>query len=187
MYDALHPPRGFWGGTPTRPGRLHPFTPAGAPGPVPVLYGSDRLAGAISETVFHDIPVRGTKHVPRATLRRKLAVALTATRDLRVADLTGYGLHSLGATRAEIIDSDPRSYLHTAGWAHDLHAHRERLDGIQWVSRQYDTALALILFGDRVRETELDIAPTTIPMPLALGLGFDNVQDLADQADITIT
>ena len=68
-----------------------------------------------------------------------------------------------------------------------MHAHREHLDGIQWVSRQYDTALALILFGDRVQETELDAAPTAIPMPLALGLGFNNVQDLADQADITIT
>ena len=55
------------------------------------------------------------------------------------------------------------------------------------MSRQYDTALALILFGDRVQDTELDIAPTAIPMPLALGLGFDNVQDLADRADITIT
>jgi RES domain len=187
VYDALYSPRGFWTGTPTRPGRFHPFTPTGAPGPVPVLYGSDRLAGAISETVFHDVPVRGTKHVPRATLRRKLAITLTATRDLRLADLTGYGLRRLGATRAEIIDSDPRSYPHTASWAHGLHAHREHLDGIQWVSRQYDTALALILFGDRVQETELDIAPSAIPMPLALGLGFDNVQDLADQADITIT
>ena len=55
------------------------------------------------------------------------------------------------------------------------------------MSRQYDTALALILFGDRVQDTELDIAPTAIPMPRALGLGFDSVQDLADQADITIT
>ena len=55
------------------------------------------------------------------------------------------------------------------------------------MSRQYDTALALILFRDRVQETELDIAPNAIPMPLALGAGFDNVQDLADQADITIT
>ena len=55
------------------------------------------------------------------------------------------------------------------------------------MSRQYDTALALILFGDRVQETELDIGPTTIPMLLALGAGFDNVQDLADRADITIT
>ena len=137
--------------------------------------------------MFHDVPVRGTKHVPRATLRRKLAITLTAPRDLRLADLTGFGLRRLGATRAELIDSDPRSYPHTATWAHGLHAHREYLDGIQWVSRQYDTALALILFGDRVRETELDVAPTTIPMPLALGLGYANVQDLADQADITIT
>ena len=55
------------------------------------------------------------------------------------------------------------------------------------MSRQYDTALALVLFGDRVRETELDIAPTRIPKPLALGLGFDDVQDLADRDDITIT
>ena len=187
VYDALYSLRGFWTGTPTRPSRFHPFTPTGAPGPVPVLYGSDRLAGAISETVFHDVPVRGTKHVPRATLRRKLAITLTATRDLRLADLTGYGLRRLGATRAEIIDSDPRSYADTARWAHGLHAHREHLDGIQLVSRQYDTALALILFGDRVQETELDIAPNAIPMPLALGAGFDNVQDLADQADITIT
>ena len=37
--------------------------------------------------------------------------------DLRLADLTGYGLRRLGATRAEIIDSDPRSYPHTACWA----------------------------------------------------------------------
>jgi len=157
VYDALYSPRGFWTGTPTRPSR------------------------------FHDVPVRGTKHVPRATLRRKLAITLTATRDLRLADLTGYGLRRLGATRAEIIDSDPRSYADTARWAHGLHAHREHLDGIQLVSRQYDTALALILFRDRVQETELDIAPNAIPMPLALGAGFDNVQDLADQADITIT
>ena len=187
VYDALYSPRGFRVDAATRPGRFHPFIPAGAPDPVPVLYGSGRLAGAISETVFHDVPVRGTKHVPRATLRRKLAITLTAARDLRLADLTGHELRRLGATRADIIDSDPRGYPDTAGWAKGLHAHRERLDGIQWVSRQYDTALALMLFGDRVREAELDIAPTTIPMPLALGLGFDTVADLADRADITIT
>ena len=56
------------------------------------------------------------------------------------------------------------------------------------MSRQYDTALALILFGDRVHETELDIGPDRDPDAAALGAGFDNVQDLADQADIiTIT
>jgi hypothetical protein len=128
VYDAVDSSRGFWVGAPARPGRFHPFTPAGSPGPVPVLHGSDRLAGAISETVFHDVPVRGIKHVPRATLRRKLVITLTTTRDLRLADLTGYGLRRIGATRAEIIDSDPRSYPHTASWAHGLHAHREHLD-----------------------------------------------------------
>jgi len=187
VYDALHSPRAFWAGTATRPGRFHPFTPVAAPAPVPVLYGSDGLAGAISETVFQDVAVRGTKHVPYATLRRELGITLAAVRDLRLADLTGHGLRRLGATRAEIIDSDPRSYPHTARWARGLHAHPGHLDGIQWVSRQYDTALAVMLFGDRVQESDLDIAPATVPMPLALGLGFDTVQDLADQADITIT
>jgi len=64
VYHALSSPRGFWAGTPARPGRFHPFTPAGVSGPVPVLYGSDRLSGAISETVFHDVTVRGTKQCP---------------------------------------------------------------------------------------------------------------------------
>jgi len=43
-------------------------------------------------------------------LRRKLAITLTTARDLRLADLTGFGLRRIGATHAEIIDSDPRSY-----------------------------------------------------------------------------
>ena len=43
------------------------------------------------------------------------------------------------------------------------------------------------MFGDRVPETALDIAPNAFPTPLALGAGFDQVQNLADRADITIT
>ena len=77
--------------------------------------------------MFHDVP-SAAPNVPRGTLRRKLAITLTTARDLRLADHTGFGLRRIGATRAEIIDSDPRSYADTARWAHGLHAHREHLD-----------------------------------------------------------
>ena len=37
-----------------------PSPPTAPAAPMPVLYGADDLAGALAETVFHDVPVRGT-------------------------------------------------------------------------------------------------------------------------------
>ena len=187
VYDPRFSPRGFWAGNSSHAGRFHPFTPAGADAALPVLYGSDSLAGAISETVFHDVPVRGTKHVALALLASRVAVSLVPARSFRLADLTGFGLRRLGATRAEIIDSDPRSYLQTAQWAQGLHAHSAHLDGIQWVSRQFDRALGVVLFGDRVAEADLSLGTEAVPTFLSIGTGFDQVAELADQADITLT
>jgi hypothetical protein len=95
VYDARHRPRAFFAGTDQRRGRFNPFTAIRGGDPLRVLYGSDQLAGAISETVFHDAPVRGTKHVPLAKLRLNMAATLTTARDLVLADLTGLGLRRI--------------------------------------------------------------------------------------------
>jgi hypothetical protein len=85
------------------------------------------------------------------------------------------------------VDPDPRSDPQTASQAHAVHAHPARVDGMVWISRQYDIARALVLFGDRAAEHELTMATDAIPMTLALGRGLDTVLELADQANITIT
>ena len=189
VYDTNSPAAAssFYAGTPDRPGRFHPFKPAGKRKALPVLYGADTLEGAISETVFHDVPVRGTKIVDATKFQHRMAVTLSPTRELRLADLTGPGLGRIGVSRPELIDSGPRSYGQTAIWARAIHAHAEHLDGLLWVSRQYDRSRALVLFGDRVDPAEIPQDPLSVPLPLRIGSGLEHVLTMADDALITIT
>src|SRR4051812_42167933 len=83
---------------------------------------------------------------------------LDVTRPILVG-LTSDGPRRLGLTRGELIESDSRSYPRTAAWARALHDHWQRVDGLLWASGQRDTGRALLLFGDRVKVSELALAP----------------------------
>lgn len=186
-YDVNLGSREFHAGDAAHRGRFHPFTPAGAQSDLPVLYGASDDLGALSETVFHDVPVRGTKHVPRSKLRHRLIVPLAPGRDLTLIDLTSPGLSRLRLSRLELIESDARSYPRTAAWARALHDHPVRADGLTWVSRQHDTSASLVLFGDRVEVSDLSVPADAIPLVLGTGAGLDRVCAAADSAGITIT
>ncbi len=96
------------------------------------------------------------------------------------------GLRRLGVSRLELIESDPRSYGDTAAWARALHDHGARFDGMCWVSRQRDTSLAVVLFGDRVGAKALVVPDDSDTTPLAVGVGLDLVCRITDRADISI-
>jgi hypothetical protein len=166
-------------------GRFHPFTPINSKKPIRVLYGASDLAGALSETVFHDVPVRGVKFVPRALLQERYKETLAPTRDLRLADLTSDGLSRLGLSRLELIESGPLYYPETALWARCIHAHSMKFDGLIWVSRQRDTGLAVVLFSDRVNPKDI-LKDDQVGLPLGVGAGLDSVCELADRMGITI-
>src|SRR3954465_7643726 len=151
--------RNFSAGNATHPGRFQPCTADRRRTPLPVLYGAGDVDTALSETVFHDLPIRGSKHLAHAQLVHRLGVALIARRDLLLVDLTSDGPRRRGLTRGELIESDSRSYPQTAAWARALHDHAERVDGLLWASGQRDTGRALLLFGDRVKASELALAP----------------------------
>lgn len=167
-------------------GRFHPFLGLGGRRRrVPTLYAADSLAGALSETIFHNLPVRGPdKAIRRSLLLPMVVSGLIVNRDLALVQLYGYGLRRLEVSRAELIESEADQYGQTAAWAQALHAHDKKPDGLVWVSRQYDASLALVLFGDRVSRGRLEVVEA--PLPLYLGPGFDEVQKAADAAGITI-
>ena len=174
-------------GDAARRGRFHPFTPVGSTADLPVLYGASDADGALSETVFHDLPVRASgKHVPKARLNHRLLVVLEPTRSLLLADLTSHGLSRLSVSRNELIESGPRSYPGTALWARALHAALPQVDGLTWVSRQHDTSRCVVLFADRVAVTDLELPEDDIPLPLGMGRGLDLVAGAANRAGITI-
>src|SRR3954452_4043911 len=132
--------RNFSAGNAAHPGRFQPCTADRRRTPLPVLYGAGDVDTALSEMVFHDLPIRGSKHLAHAQLVHRLGVALVARRDLLLVDLTSDGPRRLGLTRGELIESDSRSYPQTAAWARALHDHWQRVDGLLWASGQRDTS-----------------------------------------------
>src|SRR3954447_12647296 len=151
--------RNFSAGNAAHPGRFQPCTAGRRRTPPPVFYGAGDVDAALSEMVFHDLPIRGRKHLAHAQLVHRLAVAPIARRDLLLVDLTSDAPRRRGLTRGELIESDSRSYPRTAAWARALHDHWQRVDGLLWASGQRDTSRALLLFGDRVKASELALAP----------------------------
>lgn len=165
-------------------GRFHPFP--GADGlPVPTLYAADSLDGALSETAFRAVPVRGPARRLAASRLTSLRLSvLRPDRDLRLAALHGHGLRRLGVTREELIGTESADYPATVAWAAALHAAPIGLDGLEWVSRQHDTSRAVVLFGDRIEPGALD--PRRGPIELDRGPGWEAVLRAAEQAGILI-
>jgi hypothetical protein len=165
-------------------GRFHPFRDYRGER-VPTLYAADSFDGALSETVFHGVAIGSRRRSIRQSSLLPLVVSsLSPRRDLLLAQLHGHGLRRLGVSRQQLIDSEADSYATTVGWAQALHRSNRRLDGLVWVSRQHDTSLALVLFGDRLDRRDLEMAEP--PRPLALGEGWRQVQEAAELAGITI-
>src|SRR5262249_27382848 len=148
---------------------------------VSTLYAADLPQGALSETVFHDVPVRGEgRRVLRRALVPMVRSPLTPIRSLQLVELHGAGLRRLRATHGELIESRSRQYPRTAAWGQALHDLADH-DGLIWRSRQFNDSFALMLWGDRVsRFDDLEVDLDDAPLPFYAGAGFDEVQQLAD-------
>lgn len=169
---------------PKQRGRFHPiYTPTGAS--VPTLYGASAVDGALAESVFRHVPIRGRwRRIRESSLVDKLLSYLRPRRDLVLAQLSGVGLRRLKLRRSEIIEPEAVDYVRTARWAEAIYGCKKKFDGLVWTSRLDDTCLALVLFGTRVASTDFDIVSPS--EPLALPPGLDRVRSFAMKADIEI-
>ena len=166
-------------------GRFHPLAHAGDP--IPTLYGSGTIDGALSETIFHNIPVAGpSKHIRMSALLPMVVSTIAPLRPLRLIQLRGPGLRKLELERRQLIDSEADQYPVTRAWCARLYAAAPDCDGLLWMSRQDDRSEAVMLFGTRVRREELQvIAP---PLPLhPPGAGWIEVLRAAEAAGICVT
>ncbi|MFY9819905.1 MAG: RES family NAD+ phosphorylase [Thermoanaerobaculia bacterium] len=165
-------------------GRFHPFEDADG-NVVPILYAAEHPDGALAETIFHDVPVRGfAKRIPKSVLDPLVLSALSPSRNLKLAQLFGFGLRRLGVTRRELIEASKKQYPRTTAWARSLHHCDEKIDGLVWISRQHDGVRSIVLFGDRVPSSAL--RSVGISLPLHNGPGYDLVRSAADRAGILI-
>jgi len=128
---------------------------------IPTLYGGTTFECAAMETVFRDIPYsRSLKTFDKSKLQDRLASVISPTRDLQLINLANTALRKLGIPRNQLIDSDAADYPQTRPWAVALYEQFPQADGLVWVSRQDDQAHSLVIFGDRVKKSDLaEVAP----------------------------
>lgn len=151
--------------------------------PVPVLYAGATAEVAVFESVFHDT-VPGSI-VRSAQWRDRVLSAMESTRELRLAKLHSDGLRRLGLHARDLTDTLPTAYATTVQWA--ALAHRQGLDGCVWMSRQFNTERAFVLFGDRVAPGSLTgIAPHPQQRVFASPTDEAWLAEVADRIDVTL-
>lgn len=148
---------------------------------IPILYGAEIEDAATAETVFRDVRSGGKVSLTR--LADLALVRLTPRHDLTLIELHGYGLKRLDLHPNDLTSTAPDEYPRTVAWAKALHAAAPRAQGLVWMSHQFNTSRAVMLFGDRVDESALMPSP---PIPLSSGAGLSIVQRCANEAGITI-
>jgi hypothetical protein len=124
--------------------------------PIPTLYGGSSFACAAMESVFHDVPfVAGFKAYDKGKLAGQGHSQFSAQTDLLLADLGSKALRKLGVPRNALIDTEKDQYPTTRQWAVAIHAQFPKVQGLCWISRQDDSARAVVLFGDRIGDRVL--------------------------------
>ena len=118
---------------------------------IPTLYAAATFDAAAMESVLHDVShAPGFKHYDKRKLEGQLHSEVKVKRELKLADLSSVALRKLGAQRKQLIDTEKDQYLATRRWAEAIHAQHPDIQGLSWISRQDDSARAVMLFGDRI-------------------------------------
>ncbi|MCJ8208017.1 RES family NAD+ phosphorylase [Pseudomonas sp. RGM2987] len=153
---------------------------------IPTLYGGTTVECALMETVFHDVPhTAGFKSFDKGKLAGQMHSSVQVSQPLQLVDLSSVPLRKLGITRKQLIDTEKDQYPATRKWAEAIHRQCPEVHGLSWVSRQDDSARAVVLFGDRIPDGALD------PQGMSRSLtgnsnAFDTVLDLADRIGVVI-
>jgi hypothetical protein len=171
-------------------GRFHPFDGKHG-GRVSTLYAADTLSGALSETLFHNVPRTGVGSTLRTIRRGRLAdycrSLLRCRRPLRLIGLHGAAIGHLPITEAALIHSPASRYAETVRWARALYLASPEADGLVWRSRQDSDSFAVVLFGGRLQASDLVVDSAHNGEPLPLPPVDVDVYAAANAAGITIT
>lgn len=151
---------------------------------VPSLYAATSLEAAIYETLFHDIPLQARrKTIPRDIVEARKHTTLQLRRDLRLASLRAPALLKWKVASA-LVWGPPNQYVATALWAKAIHDQFQDVQGLIWTSRRCDPHSAMLFFGGRAAETDLQIVSVRDGADLSF---LRDVREAGNQAGIVIT
>lgn len=154
--------------------------------PIPTLYGGTTMDCALMETIFHDIPhTAGFKSFDSGKLGGQVHSILKIAQPLQLVDLASVPLRKLGVTRKQLIDTEKDQYPATRKWAEAIYQQYPQVQGLSWISRQDDSARAVVLFGDRITQSALRSNDTSRSL-LEDGDAYDALLDLAERIGVSV-
>lgn len=167
-----------------RPTRFAPIQVRGAT--LSTMYVGETKSAALSESLFHDVPVTGpARRIPESRLASWTLHLLVCTRELRIARLRGPGLARIGITHGQLVESPATEYPYTAAWAEAVLESTPDVDGLIWTSRQDSAAAALLLVD--TGDANSTYLPLGGPQALDTGAGRWLVDQVASEAAILIS
>lgn len=176
---------------PLNGGRFHPFASA-AGIRVPTFYASSSLKAAISESpLLHDLPLTPTAH-PLVLSMAKVAQyqysVLRARRELHLIDLTRLGSDRVRIPNELVSWCRRDDYPTSRAAAGLLHERYVTAQGIRWTSRRYPPAGCVMLFGDRIPDSDGELlveAPTLRDLHELGSPGFASLQSVMLEAGVS--
>lgn len=153
--------------------------------PIPTQYLATDYECAVHETIFHDVPIdERNKTVGVDNIKPLAHSVIELKRDLVLVPLFATDLAKWGVSRADLIDTTAADYHITAQWALAIHQSRPEVEGLIWISKRCDPQQAIILFGDRIAETDLH-GISNVPIYSDVG-EIRQVVTFAARVDITL-
>lgn len=123
---------------------------------IPTQYLATDYECAVQETIFHDVPFdEPSKTVGVDNIKPLVHSVIELKHDFVLVPLFAPDLARWGVSRADLIDTTAADYHITARWALAIHQSRPDAHGLIWTSKRCDPQQAVLLFGDRVAETDL--------------------------------
>ena len=154
--------------------------------PIPTLYAGTTMECALMEAVFHDVPhTAGFKSFDKGKLAGQVHSTVQVQQELQLFDLASVPLRKLGVTRKQLIDTEKDQYPATRRWAEAIHRQCPQAQGLSWVSRQDDSARAVVLFGDRIPDAALRSEGNSRSLVDDADV-YDAVLDLANRIGVNI-
>lgn len=154
--------------------------------PIPTLYGGTSRDCAMMETVFHDVPhAAGFKSYDKKKLLGQVHSTVLLNAPLVLVDLASVSLRKLGVTRKQLIDTEKDQYPATRLWAAAIYQQCPQAQGLCWVSRQDDSARAVMLFGNRIVKSALKAQGPSHSLSEDPA-SYDAVLDLAERIGVLI-
>lgn len=123
------------------------------------------------------------KTIPRTKVVDRKHTTLQLRRDLRLASLRAPALLKWKVPSA-LVWGPPKQYGATARWAEAIHDQFQDVQGLIWTSRRCDPHSAMLFFGDRTAEADLQVVGVREGRDSSF---LRDVREADDQGGIVIT